>query len=180
MRKHKANRDSKVKPSHIQQTMKSEWCREINKYFGRVKKAESEQAKSECFLLLLNDLFGMQPGFIEGYIAGIEKVVKKKKKDRICIGRIDELFGNLIIEFERDFVKNRVDAEEQLRKYVAYLWSQESPEKRTPYLCITLRYVWSKLENSSRADESQDDQDDDAVLSPLLPALAGGCGVARA
>ena len=136
MRKHKANRDNKVKPAGIQRTMKNEWCKEIKKYFGRVKKAESEQAKSECFLLLLNDLFGMQPGFIEGYIAGIEKVVKKKKKDRICIGRIDELFGNLIIEFERDFVKNRVDAEEQLRKYVAYLWSQESPEKRTPYLCI--------------------------------------------
>ena len=132
----KGDSESKRKSPRTVPTLKTEWCEEVEKYFGRVKKAESEQAKSDCFLLLLDRLFGMQPGFIEEYIAGIEKVVKMRKKDRICIGRIDELFGSLIIEFERNFVKTRMDAEEQLKRYVAYLWSQESPEKRTPYVCI--------------------------------------------
>jgi methylase of polypeptide subunit release factors len=116
----------------------------ISKYLESVQAQQSESAKSHRFFGLLNDLFGLQPGFIEDYIAGIEQYVKVKQKDRILRGRVDNLFGNLVIEFERDLSKTRTEAEEQLQRYVAYLWSQEAPAKRAPYLCMAadgIRFV---------------------------------------
>lgn len=101
-----------------------------------VKSQNSESAKSQRFLLLLNDLFGVQPGFIEDYVSGIEKYIKVKQKDRILKGKVDDLFGNLVIEFERDLAKKQAEAEDQIKKYVACLWSQEVPHQRIPYLCI--------------------------------------------
>jgi len=106
------------------------------KFLESQKDQISEQAKSVKFLLLLKDLFGLQPNFIEEYVSGIEKYVKVKRKDLLLKGRVDNLFGNLVIEFERDLIKNKKEAEEQLRKYIACLWSQEEPSKRTPYLGI--------------------------------------------
>ena len=112
------------------------WEQIIPKYLSEVKPLNSEPAKSQRFTLLMNDLFGIQPGFIEDYVSGIEKYVRIKQKDRIIKGRIDNLFGNLIIEFERDLAKTKDEAKEQIKKYVACLWSQETPSQRAPYLCI--------------------------------------------
>ncbi|MCL4534325.1 MAG: N-6 DNA methylase [Bacteroidetes bacterium] len=126
----------------------------VSDYLAGVKSQESESAKSQRFLLLLSDLFGLQPGFIEDYVAGVEKYVKVRQKDRLLRGKVDDLFGNLVIEFERDLAKTRAEAEEQLRRYVACLWSQEridgaahlgetrthhgreGDHQRTPYLCL--------------------------------------------
>jgi len=132
------------KPSRIPEIREVKFeAKIIPDYIASVKSQNSESAKSQRFLLLLNELFGVQPGFIEDYVSGIEKYVKVKQKDRFLKGRVDELFGNLIIEFERDLVKMRTEAEEQLRKYVACLWSQEisdrtrqEPRSPIPYLCI--------------------------------------------
>ena len=114
----------------------AKWDQVISTYLKSVRSQQSEPAKSQRFLLLLKELFGVQPGFIEDYVAGVEKYVKVKQKDRILRGRIDNLFGNLVIEFERDLTKTQREAEEQLRRYVAVLWSQEGPGRRAPYLCI--------------------------------------------
>lgn len=108
----------------------------VSNYLKPVNRDLSETAKSHLFLILLNNLFGIQPGFIEEYISGFEKYVKVKRKDFIIKGRIDNLFGNLVIEFERDLIKKQKEAEEQLKKYIACLWSQEEIGKRTSYLCI--------------------------------------------
>jgi len=132
------------KPSRIPEMREVKFeAKIIPDYIESVKSQNSESAKSQRFLLLLNELFGVQPGFIEDYVSGIEKYVKVKQKDRFLKGRVDELFGNLIVEFERDLVKMRTEAEEQLKKYVACLWSQEiserarqEPRSPTPYLCI--------------------------------------------
>jgi len=108
----------------------------ISDYLHSVTSQVSESAKSHRFLVLLNDLFGIQPEFIEDYVAGIEKFIKVKQKDRILKGEVDNLFGNLIIEFERDLKKKLGEAEEQLKRYAAVLWSQEAVSQRRPYLCL--------------------------------------------
>ena len=107
----------------------------ITQYINEITQLHKESAKSQRFTLLLYQLFGVEPQLIENYISGIEKSVSVKHEDRILKGRVDELFGNLIIEFECDLRKSKDEAEEQLKKYVAYLWTNES-EERTPYLCI--------------------------------------------
>jgi len=122
----------------------AKWEQVVPAYLESVQSQQSEPAKSQRFLLLLKDLFGVQPDFIEDYVAGIEKYVKIKQKDHILRGRVDNLFGNLVIEFERDLNKTRTEAEEQLQRYIACLWSQEPPSRRTPYLCIAadgIRFV---------------------------------------
>jgi len=126
-------------------TRQAKWEHVVSAYLESVQAQQSESAKSHRFAGLLNDLFGLQqPGFIEDYVAGIEKYVKVEHKDRILRGRVDNLFGNLIIEFERDLNKTRTEAEEQLQRYVACLWSQEAPTQRAPYLCMAsdgIRFV---------------------------------------
>jgi SAM-dependent methyltransferase len=115
----------------------AKWEQAVPAYLESVQAQQSESAKSHRFAGLLNELFELQqPGFIEDYVAGIERYVKVKQKDRVLRGKVDNLFGNLVIEFERDLSKTRTEAEEQLHRYVACLWSQEPPARRTPYLCI--------------------------------------------
>ena len=120
----------------MSKTRTGKWDQAVPTYLESVQKQKSEAAKSHRFSILLNDLFGVQPDFIEEYVSGIEKYVKVKQKDRILRGEVDNLFGNLVIEFERNLAASQREAEGQLRKYVACLWSQEPPHERRPYLCI--------------------------------------------
>ncbi|MFW6119272.1 MAG: N-6 DNA methylase, partial [Planctomycetota bacterium] len=109
--------------------------RAITKYRKEVQAAQSEAAKSHCFTALLDRLFGVEPGFIEQYVSGIERHVRMRRKDRIVRGRADQLSGNLIIEFERDLAppKKQEEAEAQLRMYTACAWAEEP---RTPFVCL--------------------------------------------
>jgi len=117
----------------VQETRRDEI---VTDYIQSVTSQTSESAKSHRFLILLKYLFGIQPEFIEDYVSGIEKFIKVRQKDRILRGEVDNLFGNLIIEFERDLKKKLGEAEEQLKRYVACLWSQEVVSQRRPYLCL--------------------------------------------
>jgi len=110
----------------------------VREYLAAVQSLSSEAARAQRFTLLLQKLFGLQPGFIEDYVAGVEKYVKVRQKDAILRGKADELFGNVVIEFERDLTVagKQAEAEGQLRKYVACLWSQEPVSQRTRYLCL--------------------------------------------
>ena len=112
--------------------------KDVSRYLSAVQELPSEAARSQRFTILLNSLFGLQPGFIEDYVAGVEKYVKVRQKDTILRGKADELFGNVVIEFERDLTAagKQDEAERQLRTYVACLWSQEPERHRTHYACI--------------------------------------------
>lgn len=113
-----------------------QWGEIITRYLVEVEPCSGETARSTRFGMFMQELLGFQPGFIESYISGIEKYLKAKQKDRILKGEADNLFGNVIIEFEGNIPKKQSEAEEQLRRYTAILWSGEPPEARTPYLCI--------------------------------------------
>jgi len=117
-------------------TVPQKWQRAIAQYLTEVEPLNGEPARSLRFGILLRDVLGREPGFIEDYVSGVEQYLKVKQKDRIIKGRADNLFGNVVIEFEAKIPEHRSDAEEQLRRYVAILWSKESPDQRTPYLCI--------------------------------------------
>ena len=124
------------KGTRVPDIRQAKWEQVVPEYLESVRSQQSESAKSHRFVGLLSELFGLQPGFIEDYVSGVEKYVKVKQKDRILRGLVDNLFGNLVIEFERDLGKTRAEAEEQLQRYVACLWSQEAPAQRAPYLCL--------------------------------------------
>ncbi|MCX7924265.1 MAG: hypothetical protein N2554_00460, partial [Fimbriimonadales bacterium] len=108
----------------------------ITRYLSEVGNLSTESARSHRFAQLLQELFGTEPGFIEQYAQRIEQLVRTRQKDRLLRGQVDNLFGNLIIEFEADLERKRAEAEAQLAKYVQILWAQEPEERKTPYLCL--------------------------------------------
>ena len=124
------------KAARIPDTRQVQWAEVIPQYLHEVEPLNKEQARSHRFAMLLQQLLGVEPNFVEAYSSGIEQSLKVRQKDRILKGEADNLFGNVIIEFEANIPKKRDEAEEQLRRYVAILWSQEPSETRTPYLCI--------------------------------------------
>lgn len=124
------------KATRISDTRQTQWADAISQYMYQVEKLNKEQARSHRFAMLLQQLLGVEPNFVEAYSSGIEKSLKVRQKDRILKGEADNLFGNVIIEFEASIPKKRDEAEGQLCRYVAILWSQEPSEARTPYLCI--------------------------------------------
>ncbi len=124
------------KAIRIPDTRQMKWEEAIPKYLREIEQLNKESARSHRFAMLLQQLLDIEPNFIETYTTGIEKYLKVKEKDRILKGEADNLFGNVVIEFEVNIPKKRSEAEDQLRRYVAILWSKESPDARTPYLCI--------------------------------------------
>ena len=112
-----------------------QWDSLLEQYFKDIAPL-SEIRRSHRFSVLLNELLDVKPEFIGDYVKGIEQSFKSKIAGQILRGRADNLFGNVIIEFKGGIVKERDDAEDQLRRYVAILWSNESPDARKPYICI--------------------------------------------
>ena len=105
-------------------------------YLKTAQSLTNESGKSQHFSLFLQRRFHLESDFISQYVQGLEKELKVSNHDKIIRGRADSLFGHLIIEFKNKLPLSLVDAEEQLKKYVAILWSKEKPDIRTPYIGI--------------------------------------------
>lgn len=125
------------KPARFGDLFEVQKSASIHSYVEEVSRLGSESAKTQRFLLLLKDIFGdVNTRFVEDYLRGVERYVKSKRKDFVLKGRVDNLYGNLVIEFERDLGKTLSEAKEQLQKYIACLWSEEE-ERKINYLCMT-------------------------------------------
>jgi SAM-dependent methyltransferase len=110
----------------------------VREYLSRVsQRAElSEYARGVAFVQLLKDLLlEADPLFLQDYLQGMEHTLPGPKTALYNRGRVDALYGNLVIEFKRSLAKSLDEAREQLRKYVAAL--QQSPEdRRRPLIAI--------------------------------------------
>jgi hypothetical protein len=89
----------------------------------------SEYARGVAFVQLLKDLLiDADPQFLQDYLAGMEHPLAGPKTALYNRGRVDALYGNLIIEFKRSLSKSLSEAEEQIKKYLALLYC--NPEER--------------------------------------------------
>lgn len=124
----------KEKPSRIPDISEQDITHKFKEYIEQIKTQNTEAAKAQRFLILLRDVFGdVNAGFVEDYLHGVEKYVSVKQKDIILRGRIDTLYGNLIIEFEKDLRKSLDEAVEQLKRYTSYLLQLG---EKASYLCL--------------------------------------------
>ncbi len=156
------------KPARIPETRQSQWDDAISQYLRDVERLNSESARSHRFAMLTQQLLGVEPNFAESYGAGIERFIKIRQKDRILKGRVDNLFGNVIIEFESNIPKKLSEAKSQLEQYTAILWSQELPDRRNPYLCIATDGVHFYTFSPKLSDvTAMDVRPVDVQLSPL-------------
>ncbi len=156
------------RPTRIPDVREAAWETSIPQYLREVGPLQSEPARSHRFGMLVHELLGVEPGFVESYLVGIEKYLKVKQKDRILRGKADNLFGNVIIEFETDIAKKRAEAEDQLGRYVAIVWSQEGPDARRPYLCIATDGVHFVTYSPVVADRSKTETAPDDVKLQVL------------
>ncbi len=129
------NTSSKLteKATRIPDTRPAQWQEAIAQYLRDAEHKQSEAARATRFAMLLQNLLGDQPGFSD-YTAGIEQFMHAKQKGGVLRGRADNLYGNLIIEFESAIPKKLGEATEQIRRYAAIQWSQEAPGARTPFI----------------------------------------------
>ena len=110
----------------------------IGDYLTGVATLPGEAARSRCFAAFLEQVLGLHTPFLEDCVADAERFLRVQKKDRVVRGSADELFGNVILEFESDLSQPRrqEEARVQLRRYLACLWSQEPADQRRHYLCL--------------------------------------------
>lgn len=109
----------------------------INDYLAALSACDNEAQKKEQFVILLSQLFPEHASLIRKFGGGAEKFVKyttHQLTDKKT-GKIDSLYGNLVIEFEYDLGKTGGHAEDQLKEYIAKLWSKE--KVKTDYVGIT-------------------------------------------
>jgi len=84
--------------------------KELPLYIDDVKNKHSENSKSMAFSSFIQKVFGIKPSEIDFEVSINSKVMQLK-------GRIDAVFGNMLIEFKRDLSKGLDEAKEELIKY---------------------------------------------------------------
>jgi len=124
------------KIAHIPDIRQSQREATIERYLLEVEPLNNESQRSHRFGMVMQELLGLLPDFVESYISGVEKYIKVKQKDRILKGKADNLFGNIVIEFEANIPKKLDEAKEQLQRYIAILWSQEKHNNQNLTLYI--------------------------------------------
>ncbi|MGH9454989.1 MAG: N-6 DNA methylase, partial [Terriglobia bacterium] len=85
-------------------------------------------AASRSFNCWKDLLLDAAPQFLVDYLQGMEHSLGGPKTALFSRGRVDALYGNLVIEFKRSLSKSLEDAKEQLARYLGILLS--SPEDR--------------------------------------------------
>ena len=86
--------------------------KELPSYISEARTRRSQPAKELLFASFIHKVFGIQP---EDF--GEKMEVPVSSKVLLVKGRIDTLFGNLIIEFKVDLDRELDDAKQELGKY---------------------------------------------------------------
>src|SRR3990167_9751798 len=81
------------KSARIPDTREAHWQEIIPQYLREIELLNKESARSHRFAILVHELLGVEPGFIESYSAGIEKFLSVKQKDRLLKGEVDNQIG---------------------------------------------------------------------------------------
>ncbi|MEM4467103.1 MAG: N-6 DNA methylase [Nitrososphaerota archaeon] len=109
-------------------------------YLEAVEAAPNEATKADRFVDFIRRVFhGVDVGPLGGYYPDLDRYVKYSGHGRIIRGKPDSLFGNLVIEFERALDERHLEeAVDQLRRYIAALWSIQSErgQKRSNFTAV--------------------------------------------
>jgi len=103
-----------------------EFEKKLEEYLDNVSKATTEPSKTYLFLKFVSDVFGgIKADYAEKLLPELEKHIKVEHGTVAVTGRVDVFLGNLIIEFESDLTSTLQEAEDQLKRYIAILWSEK-------------------------------------------------------
>ena len=115
--------------------MTVEFEKKFEEYLDNVSKATTEPSKTYLFLKFVSDVFGgINADYAEKLLPELEKYIQVKHGTVAVTGRVDVFLGNLIIEFESDLTRTLQEAEDQLKRYIAILWSGK--KQRVEWLAL--------------------------------------------
>jgi hypothetical protein len=126
------------KPTRVPSVQLDRKVHAIREYVAHLSQRPdlSEYARGVAFVQLLKDLLiDADPQFLQDYLGGMEHSLAGPKTALYNRGRVDALYGNLVIEFKRNLPKSLLEAEEQIRKYLALLYSK-AEERARPFIGI--------------------------------------------
>ena len=103
-------------------------------FVSDVVRLPNESAKTHRFHSLVGVLFGGDK-VVTDLAAGVEKIVRVDVNGKRRHRRVDNYYGNIVIEFEKNLDATLKTAEKQLREYSAGVWDKESAPFR-PLLCV--------------------------------------------
>ena len=135
-------------------------------YLRDVRTLPNEAAKTTRFAVLIGELF---PGTsaVKDFAAGIEKVIRIDTATGPKRGRIDSYYGNAVIEFENSLKATGLQAEQQLRGYIAGVWAKEGRAPRPLTAIASDGIVWRTYRPSLAPDSKGKPQPDAVTLEPL-------------
>lgn len=115
--------------------MTVEFEKKFEEYLDNISKATTEPSKTYLFLKFVSDVFGgINADYAEKLLPELEKYIKVKHGTVAVTGRVDVFLGNLIIEFESNLTNTLQEAEDQLKRYIAILWSEK--KQRVEWLAL--------------------------------------------
>ncbi len=108
--------------------MSDEFAELLKWYLVAVEGADNEITRADRFRDFIRKAFpNIDVGHLGGFYPELEKYVKYSGSGSLIRGKPDSLFGSLVIEFESVLDDRRLEeAEAQLRRYVAALWSMQA------------------------------------------------------
>ena len=109
----------------------------LKRYLDDVHRAGSEVGKSFLYLEFVRDTFRqIDMDYLERLYPELEKYFKFKSKTLLVRGKSDAFLSNVVIEFKMELTKTaREEAENELRRYVAILWSKQG-KSRVAYVTV--------------------------------------------
>ena len=132
-----------------------------------IARANSEEAKAFFFLEFIRRVFS---GITADDVATLYPLLQKhlKRKTGVAlVGRPDAMLGNLIIEFKRDLSQGLDQAKEQLRLYIAILWSDQG-KSRIQYLTMASDGInFEVYSPASKKNPGEKVEPADVELSPI-------------
>lgn len=101
----------------------------LRAYLREVKNTHSEIGKRERFSALLGTLFPNQRE-VGIYTRGAETSLRIMTPQKDRRGQADTVYGQAVVEFEKNLNQTLAEAERQLREYVAGIWQSEPLSRR--------------------------------------------------
>lgn len=109
----------------------------LKRYRSDLQKAGSEAGKAFLYLEFVRDIFKqIDMDYLERLYPELERYIKFKSKTLIVRGKSDAFLSNVIVEFKIELTRAaREEAEGELRRYIAILWSKQG-KSRVAYVTI--------------------------------------------
>ncbi|MCS7137451.1 MAG: hypothetical protein NZ941_03670, partial [Candidatus Caldarchaeum sp.] len=108
--------------------MDEDFAEILSGYLRGLGDVRDEASRADRFRDFIRKVFpDVEVGDVKGFFPELEKHVRVVGGGRVLRGKADALFGSLLLEFE-SFLddEHKAEAREQLRLYVAGIWSAQS------------------------------------------------------